>query len=241
MRGVDAQPSSLRAVDAADRTGAPAAESAAQPGLYPPFRVCLSPLRDRQMHDLNFLYYPQFLTADSRRYYNDQIERARHRGRSHCGRFIRHQTRSHQVTKCPRGQNQRGVARARSAFSPIEPAAARARGCICPITSSCSSGTVEPRKNVAGMLRAYRQWRDRDAHAPSLLLAGSRGWLFDETQALINQLNLLDNGRWIDSPPAADLVASCAMRPVCACCPRVDEGFGLTVLEAMACGVHPHQ
>jgi hypothetical protein len=28
------------------------------------------------VHDLNFLYYPQFLTPESRRYYNDQIARA---------------------------------------------------------------------------------------------------------------------------------------------------------------------
>jgi hypothetical protein len=28
------------------------------------------------VHDLNFLYYPQFLTTESRRYYNNQIERA---------------------------------------------------------------------------------------------------------------------------------------------------------------------
>jgi glycosyltransferase involved in cell wall biosynthesis len=97
------------------------------------------------------------------------------------------------------------------------------------------TGTLEPRKNVAGLLHAYRQWRDRDVHASSLLLAGSRGWLFDETQALIKELKLEQDVRWIDSPPVADLVALYNAASVFVL-PSHYEGFGLTVLEAMACG-----
>src|SRR5512139_1973418 len=44
------------------------------PDFIPPFAGRFK--RVITVHDLNFLYYPQFLTAESRRYYNDQIEHA---------------------------------------------------------------------------------------------------------------------------------------------------------------------
>jgi hypothetical protein len=44
------------------------------PDFIPPFRGSFK--RVITVHDLNFLYYPQFLTPESRRYYNDQIARA---------------------------------------------------------------------------------------------------------------------------------------------------------------------
>jgi len=76
---------------------------------------------------------------------------------------------------------------------------------------------------------------DRDPHQPDLLLAGSRGWLFEETHTLIHQLRLTDRVRWIDSPVDEDLVALYNAAIVFAL-PSHYEGFGLTVLEAMACG-----
>jgi glycosyltransferase involved in cell wall biosynthesis len=97
------------------------------------------------------------------------------------------------------------------------------------------AGTLEPRKNVAGLLRAYRLLRDHDPSAPELILVGSRGWLFDETRALIDELRLSDHVRWIDSPPDNDLAALYALASVFVL-PSHYEGFGLTVLEAMACG-----
>lgn len=46
------------------------------PDFIPPWRGRFRRLIT--VHDLTFLYYPEFLTAESRRYYNDQIERAVH-------------------------------------------------------------------------------------------------------------------------------------------------------------------
>jgi glycosyltransferase involved in cell wall biosynthesis len=97
------------------------------------------------------------------------------------------------------------------------------------------AGTLEPRKNVAGLLRAYRLLLDHDPHTPNLILAGSHGWLFDETRALINELRLSEQVRWIDSPPDGDLAALYNAATVFVL-PSHYEGFGLTVLEAMACG-----
>ena len=191
------------------------------------------------VHDLNFLYYPQFLTAQSRRYYNDQIERAVQRGRSHSGRFARHPAGFDQTAECAGGEDHGGLARAqRRGVSPAESgteiAAARDRLRL-PDRFILFAGTLEPRKNVAGLLRAYRLLLDHDPHSPALILAGSRGWLFDETRALIDELHLSDRVRWIDSPPDGDLAALYNAATVFVL-PSHYEGFGLTVLEAMACG-----
>jgi glycosyltransferase involved in cell wall biosynthesis len=122
-------------------------------------------------------------------------------------------------------------------FRPLKPAeiaAARDRLQL-PDRFILFAGTLEPRKNVAGLLRAYRLLCDRDSHSPDLVLAGSRGWLFDETRALIDELRLTDRVRWIDSPVDADLAALYNAAAVFVL-PSHYEGFGLTVLEAMACG-----
>lgn len=205
------------------------------PDFIPPFRGAFR--RVITVHDLNFLYYPQFLTADSRRYYTGQIERA-----VSIADHILADSRATQLDliellQVPAGKISAVWLAPDRRFHPIEPPileAARARLQL-PDRFILFTGTLEPRKNVAGLLRAYRRLRDRAAPLPSLLLAGVRGWLFDETQSLITQLNLDRHVRWIDSPPAADLIALYNAASVYVL-PSFYEGFGLTVLEAMACG-----
>ena len=41
------------------------------------------------------------------------------------------------------------------------------------------TGTLEPRKNVTGLLTAYRALCDRQPSTPPLVLAGRRGWLYE--------------------------------------------------------------
>jgi glycosyltransferase involved in cell wall biosynthesis len=51
-------------------------------------------------------------------------------------------------------------------------------------------GTQEPRKNHAGLIKAFAQAR-RQKHGPAMLvIAGGKGWLYEETQALVQQLHL---------------------------------------------------
>jgi glycosyltransferase involved in cell wall biosynthesis len=212
------------------------------PDFIPPWHVARLPGRRRlkriiTVHDLNFLYYPQFLTAESRRYYNAQIERAvtvadhiladSHATRLDIVKLLGVPERKITVVWLAPNARFRMIDRAA-----LDEARQRLR---LPDRFILYVGTLEPRKNVAGLLAAYRRLLDRDTRQPDLLLAGSRGWLFDETRTLIDQLRLTDRVRWIDSPGEEDLVAVYNAAAVFVL-PSHYEGFGLTVLEAMACG-----
>jgi glycosyltransferase involved in cell wall biosynthesis len=206
------------------------------PDFIPPFRGSYQ--RVITVHDLNFLYYPQFLTTASRRYYNQQIERA-----VQIADHIladSHATRLDLIKLLNVPEEKITVvwlAPNTEVYRPLNSAeiiAERDRLQL-PDRFILFAGTLEPRKNVAGLLRAYRLLLERDPHLPDLILAGSRGWLFDETRALIDELRLSDRVRWIDSPPDSDLAALYNAATVFVL-PSHYEGFGLTVLEAMTCG-----
>ncbi len=96
-------------------------------------------------------------------------------------------------------------------------------------------GTLEPRKNVDGLIRAYARWREWQPDAPPLIIAGGKGWYYGQIFGLVEQLNLTETVRFADYVPQSELslwynAASLFVYP------SHFEGFGLPVLEAMACG-----
>ncbi len=97
-------------------------------------------------------------------------------------------------------------------------------------------GTLEPRKNLRRLLEAYARLRTRHgATLPPLVIAGGKGWFYEEIYAAAAQLGLLDAVIFPGYIPAEDLpwwyrAAELFVYP------SIYEGFGLPVLEAMACG-----
>ncbi len=102
-------------------------------------------------------------------------------------------------------------------------------------------GTLQPRKNLKRLVQAYTRLRSLLASQPQpdptprLVLAGKKGWLYDEVLGQVQKLGLEEHVLLPGYVPAADLPAllSGALAFVF---PSLYEGFGLPVLEAMACG-----
>lgn len=93
--------------------------------------------------------------------------------------------------------------------------------------------TLQPRKNHMMLIRAFRSVVSDIEH--NLVIAGGKGWLYDEMSVEIERLNLGDRVRFTGFVQDEDLpglyrAASCFVFP------SLYEGFGLPILEAMACG-----
>lgn len=97
--------------------------------------------------------------------------------------------------------------------------------------------TIEPRKNLSTLLRAFRQLLD-DYPAMSdvvLAVAGEKGWLFKDVFRLYDELNLQQHVQFLGRVPEEQLPALFNGATIHVH-PSYYEGFGLTPLEAMACG-----
>ena len=96
-------------------------------------------------------------------------------------------------------------------------------------------GTIEPRKNLITLLRAFTEVLRHTDLRPQLVIAGQKGWLMDETLTYINEENLDAFIKFTGYVSDDDLRA---LYSCCAVCvyPSLYEGFGLPPLEAMACG-----
>lgn len=99
-------------------------------------------------------------------------------------------------------------------------------------------GTLEPRKNLVRLVQAYARWRKRagaDFADTKLVLGGSRGWFFQQIFDCVAALDLKEDVLFPGFVPDAELphwyrAAQAVIYP------SLHEGFGLPVLEAMACG-----
>lgn len=97
-------------------------------------------------------------------------------------------------------------------------------------------GTIEPRKNLERLIAAYHIFTKRVKDAPKLVLAGGKGWLYDNIFAKVTELGLSEKVIFTQYVPSEDMnPLMCGA--IAFVFPSVYEGFGMPPLEAMACGV----
>lgn len=97
-----------------------------------------------------------------------------------------------------------------------------------------SMGTIEPRKNLISLVKAYREII-KTTNIP-LVIAGSFGWLFEDLLALIKREKLEKNIYFTNFVDEKDKVYLYNLAKIFVY-PSFYEGFGFPPLEAMSCGV----
>jgi glycosyltransferase involved in cell wall biosynthesis len=185
------------------------------------------------IHDLDFLKHPDQMEAEIRR---DYVELARSHASRADGVIVSSHFAAGEVTR------ELGIDPTRVHIcSPGQPAWAqevRDRR----LTHSRRDhilfvGTLSGRKNVGTLLKAYRRLLALVSDAPPLVLAGHRTPYFDREEASQCEQPPLKGHvtitGYVDTSQRIDLYERAVMLVL----PSYEEGFGLPVLEAMACGV----
>ena len=96
-------------------------------------------------------------------------------------------------------------------------------------------GTLEPRKNVENIIRAYGKLRSKGFSIP-LVLAGMKGWMFESIFDTVRDLSLTDYVRFTDYVSYKEKQCLYRLAKLFVY-PSLYEGFGLPVLEAMDYGI----
>jgi glycosyltransferase involved in cell wall biosynthesis len=95
-------------------------------------------------------------------------------------------------------------------------------------------GTLQPRKNYQMLIRAFSSVATKAPH--NLVIAGGRGWLYDEMLAEVDKQGLAGRVKFVGFVRDEDLPGLYSEATMFLF-PSLYEGFGLPLLEAMACGV----
>ena len=96
-------------------------------------------------------------------------------------------------------------------------------------------GTIEPRKNLVSLIQAFSRVMGRGYQDLGLVLAWKWGWGIQPVREEIETLGLRDSVRLPGYVNFEDLPALYSLA-VATLYPSLHEGFGLPVVEAMACG-----
>lgn len=191
------------------------------------------------IHDLAFLRYPEILDASARRYYRQVHDAVRY---ADAVIAVSEATRNDivELLEIPAERVDVVYEAAAPLFAP-QPVASGTMHTVNDRTLYADTfmlfvSTIEPRKNLPMLFNALRICCDRRPDVPyQLVVAGARGWHDQDIVKTVETLRLTNQVLFLGQVDMIDL------RWLYNAClfyinPSRYEGFGLTVLEAMACG-----
>jgi glycosyltransferase involved in cell wall biosynthesis len=191
------------------------------------------------VHDLAFLHYPDAAMPGLHRYLNTVVPRSVHRA-DHILADSHHTAKDlHELWQVEK-----------EAISVVQGAVDH--GFFRPITDGDEQQRVrrkynlgahpfilglsklQPRKNFSRLIRAFHIAREEAGIPHHLVIGGSKGWLFDDIFATVQELGLMGQVHFSGFVDDADLPALYSAADIFAY-PSLYEGFGLPILEALAC------
>ena len=202
--------------------------------LLPPVRSAKKLLT---IHDLAFLVHPEFAHPDLQRFLARTVPRSiaaadhiladSEASKQDAMRFFN--VPEERITVVGAGVEPR--------FRPEEPAELAGirekYGLNWPFVFSIS--TLEPRKNFDGLIRAFAEARRKTGFPHHLVIGGGKGWLYENIFAEVQRQNAGDYVHFLGFVDDADLPDLYNLAELFAF-PSHYEGFGIPVLEALACG-----
>lgn len=186
------------------------------------------------VYDLSFMHYPQSFPPLQRRYLQRQTAQACRRARRVITISQSAQQDVHHFFGVSLNQIDVIMPGVDAVYRPLpaaEVAAFRQRQ-GAPPRFVLHVGTLQPRKNIPLLLEAFAQLPLPDVH---LVLVGGKGWLYEEIFARVTALGLQERVHFTGYVPDEALPLWYNAATLLAL-PSRYEGFGLPLVEAMACG-----
>ncbi|MBN2391757.1 MAG: glycosyltransferase family 4 protein [Anaerolineae bacterium] len=186
------------------------------------------------VHDLSFLRHPEFFRRGNRLYLRTLTGVACRRAAAviAVSRFTA--TEIQHLLRVPAARIHTIYHGIDPRFHPLPPAEVVAfrRGMQLPDRFVLYLGTLEPRKNLKQLVRAFALLRDPDVH---LVLVGGRGWLYEDIFAEVERLGL---GERVHFPGFVPTETQALWYNAAEAFAYIShyEGFGFPVAEALACG-----
>ena len=207
--------------------------------LLPPVRSAKKLLT---IHDLAFLVRPEFAHPDLQRFLARTVPRSiaaadhiladSEASKQDALRFF--DLRPEQITVVGAGVEPRFSPAEQGAVEQEKLAGTREKyGLDWPFVFSIS--TLEPRKNFDGLIRAFAEARRKAGFPHHLVIGGGKGWLYENIFAEVQRQNAGDCVHFLGYVDDDDLPALYNLADLFAF-PSHYEGFGIPVLEALACG-----
>ena len=186
------------------------------------------------IHDLSFIRYPDLSRPANRMYRTVLTRLSAQRARRLIAVSAHAAAESTRLLRVPRERVDVIYHGVDPVFRPlpVDEVAAFRRDRGLPERFVLFVGTLEPRKNLVRLVEAFARIRDGRVR---LVLAGGKGWLYDDLFAKVEALGL-DEEVVFPGYVMNDELSLWYNAATVFSYPSVYEGFGLPVLEAQACG-----